>query len=304
MSSSPPPPPREVRVTEYARRVGRRWYVVLAAIVVAVGLVFLHKVSGATNQSTATASVYLGQPLAAGGGSVITQTPQSNAGIAVSFVKSTATIADAARAARLTAARLHGHVSVIASNPSAGGTAGSATKTTGGSPTISITVEGPWSRLRVEAAAESLAKSLIAFENRYSDIKRRQLKARITAEQTEAARLRGMIDRANAALQQIASSGLSSVEKASASASWGEILSTSTQQYGDVSAQLPTDQIALAAVDSIESAQMITDARGRQVSAVRRRSSFVVAAFIGLIVGVGLALAWDEVRTRRSGTRA
>jgi hypothetical protein len=304
MSSSPPPPPREVRVTEYARRVVRRWYVVLAAIVVAVGLVFLHKVSGATNQSTATASVYLGQPLASGGGSVITQTPQSNAGIAVSFVKSTATIADAARAARLTAAGLHGHVSVIASNPSAGGTAGSATKTTGGSPTISITVEGPWSRLRVQAAAESLAKSLITFENRYSDIKRRQLKARITAEQTEVARLQGMIDRATAALQQIDSSGLSSVDKATASASWGEILATSTQQYGDVSAQLPTDQIALAAVDSIESAQMITDARGRQVSAVRRRSSFVVAAFIGLIVGVGLALAWDEVRTRRSGTRA
>jgi hypothetical protein len=304
MSSSPPPPPREVRVTEYARRVARRWYVVIAAIVIAVGLVFLHKVSGTTNQSTATASIYLGEPLAAGGGGVIANTPQSNSGIAVTFVKSTATLAEAARAAHLTSARLHGHVSVIASNPSAGGTAGSATKTTGGSPTISITVEGPWSRLRVEAAAESLAKSLIAFENRYSDIKRRQLKTRITAEQAEITRLQAMIERANAALRKIDSSSLSSVDKATASASWGAILATSTQQFGDVSAQRPTDQIALAAVDSIESAQMITDARGRQVSAVRRRSSFVVAAFIGLIVGVGLALAWDEVRTRRSGTRA
>ncbi|HEY7259038.1 MAG TPA: hypothetical protein VH459_08205 [Gaiellales bacterium] len=304
MSSSPPPPPREVRVTEYARRVARRWYVVLATMIVAVGLVFLHKVSGATNQSTATASVYLGQPLASGGGSVITQTPQSNAGIAVTFVKSTATLADAARAARLTSAKLHGHVSVIASNPSAGGTAGSAAKTTGGSPTISITVEGPWSRLRSEAAAESLAKSLIGFENRYSDIKRRQLKVRIAAEQAETERLQATIDRANAALQKIDSSSLSPVDKATASASWGEILASSTQRLGDISAQLPTDQIALAAVDSIESAQMISDAKGRQVSAVRRRSSFVVAAFIGFIVGVGLALAWDEVRTRRSGARA
>lgn len=304
MSSSPPPPPREVRVTEYARRVARRWYVVLGAIVIAVGLVFLHKVSGATNQSTATASVYLGQPLAVGGGGVIAQTPQSNAGIAVTFVKSTATLADAARAARLTSARLHGHVSVIASSPSAGGTAGSATKTTGGSPTISITVEGPWSRLRSEAAAESLAKSLIGFENRYSDAKRTQLKARVAAEQAEAVRLQAMIDRANAALQRIDSSSLSPIDKATASASWGEILATSTQQFGDVSAQLPTDQIALAAVDSIESAQMITDAQGRQVSAVRRRSSFVVAAFIGLIVGVGLALAWDEIRSRRSRAQA
>jgi hypothetical protein len=304
MSSSPPPPPREVRVTDYARRVVRRWYIVVACVVIAVGLVFLNKVTGSTNQSTATASIYLGQPLASGGGSVITQTPQSNSGIAVTFVKSTATLAEAARAAHLTAAKLHGHVSVIASNPSAGGTAGSASKTTGGSPTISITVEGPWSRQKSQAAAQSLATSLIRFENRYSGIKRKQLTARIATEQAELTKLQGMIDRANAALQKIDSSSLSSLDKATASASWGEILATSTQQYGDVSAQLPADQIALAAVDSIESAQMITNAQGRQVSAVRRRSSLVVAAFIGFIVGVGLALAWDELRTRRSGARA
>jgi hypothetical protein len=304
MSSSRPTPPREVRVTDYARRVARRWYIVVGAVVIAVGLVFLHAVSGSTNQATATASIYLGQPLASGGGSVITQTPQSNGGIAVTFVKSTATLADAARAAHLTAAKLHGHVSVVATNQSAGGTAGSASKTTSGAPTIQITVEGPWSRQRVEAAAESLAKSLIGFENRYADIKRKQLNTRIAAERAEIARLQASIDRATAALQTIDGSNLSPIDKATASASWGEILATSTQQLGDVSTQLPTDQIALAAVDSIESAQMISDAQGRQVTAIKRRSSLVVAAFIGLIVGVGLALVWEEVRARRGGTPA
>jgi hypothetical protein len=299
MSSSPPTPPREVRVTDYARRVVRRWYIVAASVVIAVGLVFLHKVSGSTNQATATASVYLGQPLAPGGGGVIAQTPQSNSGIAVTFVKSTPTLANAAKASGLTAKRLHGHVSVLVSSASAGGTAGSASKATGGSPTISITVEGPWSRQRVQAAAESLANSLIGFENRYADIKRRQLKARITAEQAEVKQLQATVDRANAALQEVDRSSLSSTEKVAASASWGQILATSTQQLGDVSTQLPNDQIALAGVDAIESAQMISEAQGRQVSAVRRRSSFVVAAFIGFIVGVGLALLWDELRARR-----
>jgi hypothetical protein len=304
MSSSPPTPPREVRVTDYARRVARRWYIVVGAVVIAVGLVFLHAVSGSSNQATATASVYLGQPLATGGGSVITQTPQSNSGIAVTFVKSTATLAEAARAAHLTASKLHGHVSVLATSPSAGGTAGSASKTTGGSPTISITVEGPWSRQRVQAAAESLAKSLIGFENRYSDIKRKQLNIRIAAEQAEMGQLQASVDRANAAIQAINSSTMSPADKAAASASWGTVLATSTQELGDVSTQLPSDQIALAAVDSIESAQMISDAKGRQVSAVKRRSSLVVAAVIGFIVGVGLALAWDGVRTRRGRAAA
>ena len=305
MSSTPPTPPREVRVTDYARRVVRRWYIVVACVVIAVALVFLHKVSGSTNQATATASVYLGQPLSAGGGP-IPQTPQSNSGIAVTFVKSTPTLADAAKASGLTAKRLHGHVSVLVSSASAGGTAGSASKATGGSPTISITVEGPWSRQRVQAAAESLANSLIGFENRYTDIKRRQLKARITAEQAEVKQLQAAVDRANAALQEVDRSSLSSTEKVAASASWGQILATSTQQLGDVSTQLPNDQIALAGVDAIESAQMISDAQGRQVSAVRRRSSFVVAAFIGFIVGVGLALLWDGLRARRGtgGTAA
>ena len=298
MSSTPPTPPREVRVTDYARRVVRRWYIVVACVVIAVALVFLHKVSGSTNQATATASVYLGQPLSAGGGP-IPQTPQSNSGIAVTFVKSTPTLADAAKASGLTAKRLHGHVSVLVSSASAGGTAGSASKATGGSPTISITVEGPWSRQRVQAATESLANSLIGFENRYTDIKRRQLKARIAAEQAEVKQLQAAVDRANAALQEVDRSSLSSTEKVAASASWGQILATSTQQLGDVSTQLPNDQIALAGVDAIESAQMISDAQGRQVSAVRRRSTFVVAAFIGFIVGVGLALLWDELRARR-----
>jgi hypothetical protein len=303
MSSSPPPPPREVRVTDYARRVARRWYVVVATIVIAVGLVLLHAVSGSSNQATATASVYLGQPLAAGGGGVITQTPQSNPGIAVTFVKSTPTLAQAARASGLTVSKLRPHVSVISTTPSAGGTAGSATRTAG-APTISITVEGPWSRQRVQAAAQSLAESLMNFENRYAGTKRKQLKARIAAEQTELTGLRASVDRANAALQAIAGSNLSSVEKATSSASWGEILATSTQQLGNVTTQLSDDQIALAAVDAIEAAQIISNAQGRQVTAVKRRSSLIVAAFIGLIVGVGLALAWDEVRTRRSGTGA
>src|SRR6476619_8202030 len=213
MSASPPSAPREVRVTEYARRVARRWYVVVASVVIAVGLVFLHAVSGSKNTSTATASIYLGQPLASGGGSVITQTPQSNSGIAVTFVKSTGTLADAARAAHLTPAKLRGHVSVLATSPSAGGTAGSASKTTGGSPTISITVEGPWSRQRVQAAAQSLATSLIGFENRYTDIKRRQLKARIAAEQAEVKQLQAAVDRANAALQDFFFNDTATTEK-------------------------------------------------------------------------------------------
>ena len=97
--SSPVPPAGEVRVSDYFRRAVRRWYVILLAVVVAVLLVFLHGVSGAKNQSTATASVYLGQPISPGGSSVLTQTPLSNPTVSINFVTSPQQIAAAARAA-------------------------------------------------------------------------------------------------------------------------------------------------------------------------------------------------------------
>lgn len=305
MSSSPPPSPaREVRVTDYARRAARRWYVIVVAVVVAVGLVFLHAVSGSRNQSTATASVYLGQPLGPGGSSVITNTPLTNPQIAVTYVKSTSTLAQAAKAAQLTASKLKSHVSVLATNPSTGGTAGSQNKSSSGAATISITVEGPWSRQRVQAAAERLATLLITYENRYTKIKKSQLGDRIAAEKTEISGLQATVDRATNALKAIDSSGLSAVDKATTSAAWGQVLGTATQQLGDVSTQLSDDQIEIAAVDSIESSQFISHATGRQVSAIKRRSSIIVAAFIGLVVGVALALLWDAARARRATAAA
>ena len=304
MSSSPPPSTREVRVTDYARRAARRWYVIVVAILVAVGLVFLHAVSGSRNQSTATASVYLGQPLGLGGSGVITQTPQANPQIAVTYVKSTSTLAEAAKAAQLTASKLRSHVSVLAANPATGGTAGSQSKASSGAPTISITVEGPWSRERVQAATEKLAELLIAYENRYTKIKKQQLQNRIAAEKSEVAGLQATIDRATKALQTIEFSSLSAVDKATTSAAWGQVLGTATQQLGDVSAQVSDDQIASAAVTSIESSQFISHATGRQVSAIKRRSSLIVAAFIGLVVGVGLALLLDAARARRTTAAA
>ena len=123
-------------------------------------------------QSTATASVYLGQPLAAGGGGVDPPDSAVERGIAVTFVKSTATLADAARAAHLTASEAARARQRAGLQPVGRRHRRQRVQDAHRSPTISITVEGPWSRQRVQAAAESLANSLIGFENRYPDVKR------------------------------------------------------------------------------------------------------------------------------------
>jgi hypothetical protein len=297
MSAGQPPPAREVRVSEYARRVVRRWYVVVAAVIIAVGLVFLRAVSGNTNQATATAAVYLGQPIGPSGGGIITQTPQANPQIAVSFVRSAPALATAAKAAGIHKS-LGSYVSVLATNPSVGGTAGANTKGSSGAPTIAITVEGPWSRVAVQRATESLANQLLTFENRYPSAKQKLLTGRIGAEQKEVTSLQTQATKAQTEIAAIDGSSLSPEQKAATAGPWGQVLASLTTQLGDTSNQLANDQIALQSIASIESAQFISHAAGHSVGAVKRRSSLVVAAFIGLIVGIGLALLWDVVRSR------
>ena len=79
-------------------------------------------------------------------------------------------------------------------------------------------------------------------------------------------------------------------------------LSTAADQIGTLTENLTNDQVALAATKDIESAQFISRAVGRRVSATTRRNSLVIAAMVGLIVGTGLALAWEALaaRPRRS----
>jgi uncharacterized protein involved in exopolysaccharide biosynthesis len=75
-------------------------------------------------------------------------------------------------------------------------------------------------------------------------------------------------------------------------------LSASATQIGTLTLNLTNDQVTLVAARDIESAQFISRATGRKVSAATRHSSLIIAAMVGLIIGVGLALAWEALSTR------
>jgi hypothetical protein len=292
----PPQPAGEVRVTEYFRRAVRRWYVVVLAVVAAVAIVFLHGVSGSTKQSSAMASVYLGQPFTPGGASVLTSTPLSNANISIQYVTAPQQISKAADAAGIDNRSLRKHVSVLSATPS--GTGGAKASTGGGPPTITITVEGPWTRAKVQTAANSLAESLIAYANRYTDLKARLIAERVKHEKAELATLVEVQKRAHANLAAIDASSAAPLDKVAASSPLVSNLTTAATQIGTLTLNLTNDEVTLGATRDIESAQFISRATGRKVSAATRRSSLVIAAMVGLIVGVGLALAWEALSAR------
>ena len=297
MSVTPPVlPAGEVRVTEYLRRAARRWYVIVLAVVAAVLLVLLHGVSGARKQATATASVYLGLPFGPAGSSLLTTTPLSNPTISIDFVTSPRQIAAAAKAAGINHGNLRSHVSVLSS----GGTGTGAAKTgaAGGSPTITIAVEGPWNRLQVQTAANTLAESLINFANRYTNRKASLITQRITQEKKQLAAFAIVEKHAEKNLQVIDASSASPLNKVAAESPFVSTLSSAADQIGTLTTNLTNDEVTLAAASDIESAQFINRASGRSVSATTRRSSLIIAAIVGLIIGVALALAWESLRMR------
>jgi hypothetical protein len=297
VSVTPPVQPAgEVRVTEYFRRAMRRWYVIVFSVVAAVLLVFLHGVSGATKQSAASASVYLGQPFTPGGASVISQTPLSNPSISIQYVTAPRQIAAAAKAAGIDHRSLRSHVSVLAS----GGAASAAGKaaTGGGPPTISIAVEGPWTRAKAQTAANTLAQSLLNFANRYTSLKTKLIASRVKLEKSQLATQLQVQKQARRNMAIIAASNTDPLSKVAAESPFVTDLSTAADQIGTLTVNLTNDQVALVATKDIESAQFISQASGHQVSAATRRNSLVIAAMVGLIIGVGLALAWEALSSR------
>jgi hypothetical protein len=290
-----------VRVTEYFRRAARRWYVVVLAVVAAVALVFLHGVSGATKQSAATASVYLGQPFTPGGASVLTSTPLSNPAISIQYVTAPQQIATAAKAAGIDHRSLRKHVSVLSSTPAGAGGTGKAS-TGGGPPTITINVEGPWAPAKVQTATNSMAQSLITYANRYTTLKTSLIARRVATEKATMKTLQEVQMRAHENLNAIDASSAAPLDKVAASSPFVSDLSSAADQIGTLTLNLTNDQVALVATRDIESSQYISRAVGHKVSAATRRSSLIIAAMVGLIVGVGLALAWEalSVRPRRA----
>ena len=279
--------PGEISVEMYARRVYRRWYVVVLAIVAAVGLVLLRGL-GEGSQSQATATVYLGQPLV--NTTPLTNTPGANTSAAVAYLNSPKALHDAARAAGLQPDALEGHVSA---QP-----VGAATPRNPAGPYVDITVVGPWSRSEGLRAVDSLGRGLMERAGTFQSGKEQVLDRRIRTQRSQLAQLQATVTRAQRELQDIGDSDISAVDKSALSAPWVNLLASTTTQISNVSLQLSDDLLEREAAESIEAPSYLASPDASRMDAATRRGALVVAAAIGAIVGIALALAWDAVRTR------
>jgi hypothetical protein len=254
-------------------------------------LVVLHTV-GTGKQSQAQATVFLGTPLTPTGGSAQLNSVVANPTSAQAYLH-TGSVLDAAasKAGIKSGAALRSHLSVTALQSTT-------TKSTGATPNMQITVQGPYDRTSAQAAVQSLGDSLIAWANKYQTAKIDALTAQIATDKATIATLQQTLTAAQNQLKALGGSGMSSTDKATVSAALLSTISDTGSRIDEISLQLTQNQLFQASAKDVEAAGYVQTPSGGRVTASNRKSRLIVAIFVGLVVGVILALLWDSVRRR------
>jgi hypothetical protein len=261
---------QEVDLGKWWGAIVARWWLPLAGLVVGAFIGYLISLGG-KEVWKASANVYLGASYSPVGG-VFLQGPQANPSTAGTIARAESSIETAAARAGMRASDLRGHVSTQAFSTGAGS---SLVRTTG-NPLVKITVQAS-TRRRAAAAANALAGVVVDRLAPYADGKIHTLEQRIAADQAQ-------ID----AVRRASSSG-DAVAKAVLAVQVGDVLDD----------QLQAKQLLIQA-QQIERPKVLTRAASVKTTARSKRNSVVVAAFLGFVIGLIVALLWEPLlRARR-----
>jgi hypothetical protein len=261
---------QEVDLGRYWSAIVAHWWLPLAGLLVGALIGYLVSIGG-SQVWKASSTVFIGAPYSVVGG-VLLQGLQANPSTVNTIVRSEDAIQRAATQAGMRAGDLRGHVSTKTISP------GTGTVRTTANPLVQITVQAP-TRRKAQVAANALALLVVQRLAPYTDRKIETLKERVAADQQEVA----VIER------QARSSG-----DATAKAVFGVHLADVLDD------ELQAKQLLIQA-EEVERPKVLTRAAAVKTTARSRRNSVVVAAFLGLLVGLFAALVWEPLMRRRSG---
>ncbi|HET7760542.1 MAG TPA: hypothetical protein VFK62_11510 [Gaiellaceae bacterium] len=256
------------------------WWLPVIGLVAGVIVGYLISLGGAQVYK-AKSVVYLGQPLSQGG--VQVQSQATNPSTVRQIVTAESTIERVARDAGMRAAQLRGHVSTQA-------VTGNISRL-GQNPLVSISVTGH-ARRPVQRAANDLARTVVFSDalGGYANTKIRNLQLQVDQEQAAISLLNRNLKAQQQALGN--GSGLSTTERLIA---LGQINGLQ-QELVTTTGLLTTNQQQLALAKNVEAPQITTLATATRTTARSRRNTVIVAALIGLLLGIVAAVLWEPSR--------
>ncbi len=267
---------RDVDLRRHWDTITTHWWLPVAGLVAGIIVGYLISLGGAQVYK-AKATVYLGQPLSQGG--LQLQSRSTNPSTVRTLATSEDAIQSVARQVGLRPGQLRGHISTQA-------VSGAITRL-GQNPNVAITVTGRF-RGKVGAAANRLANFVVSTLGAdYARPKIRSLELLVSTETDALAQLDKQIKAQQAALAGTA--GLSGTERLIASSTLNGLV----QQRLITVDQLTTNQQQLLLARSIEAPQILTRAVATKTTARSRRNAVLVAALIGLLLGIVAALVYE-----------
>jgi capsular polysaccharide biosynthesis protein len=274
VSSSTPPSrgfdpeaEQEVDFAKYVRLLAFRWWLLAAGLV--IGAVIGYAVSlGGTQVYSATATIYLGQPLTPGGNGSV-QTLATNPSAVGQIIHSL--LVD-----NLVARKCKAKASLFRKGISSSAVSGSGNSKTNTNPLVTISVQTKKKKLAA-CAATGLANQAVSRLGPYPKAKIANLDAEIAADR-----------KAIAAIQQATSDpSVSSTDKL--------VVGLTLRNY---QVDENTALQLLTTAKNVESPSLVTGAAAQKVTARSRRNTVLIAALIGLVLGAVVALLWDRVAAR------
>lgn len=262
---------QEVDLGRWWSALVARWWLPVLGLIVGAFIGYVISLGGKEVWKAST-NIYLGASYSPVGG-VLLQGPQANPSTVGTIARAESTIQAAAAQAGMPASALRGN---IATQSISSGAGSSLVRTTG-NPLVKITVQAS-TRRRAAAAANALGAVVVQRLAGFADGKIALLKTRIAGDQKELdTLLRG------------ASAGDSATRAVLA------------VQAGALRDDVLQAKQLLIQAQQIERPQVLTRAAAVSTTARSRRNSVVVAAFLGLVLGVIAALVWEPLvrRARR-----
>jgi len=256
------------------------WWLPVIGVVAGVIVGYLISLGGAQVYK-AKATVYLGQPLSQGG--VQVQSQATNPSTVRQIVTAESTIERVARDSGMRANQLRGRVSTQA-------VTGNISRL-GQNPLVAITVTGH-ARRPVARAANDLARAVVFSDALagYSKTKISNLQQQVNQEKAALASLGKNLAAQQRALSN--GSGLSTAEQLIALGQLNGLL----QQQSTITGLLTTNQQQLALAKDVEAPQISTLAAATKTTARSRRNTVIVAALIGLLLGLVAAVLYEPAR--------
>ena len=268
---------RDVDLHRHWDSITTRWWLPVGGLVAGIIVGYLISLGGAQVYK-AKATVYLGQPLSQGG--VQVQSQATNPSTVRQIATAESTIQAVAAKVGLRPGQLRGHISTQA-------VTGNISRL-GQNPLVAINVTGH-ERRKVARAANNLATTVVNSQalGGYAKTKIQNLQLLVNQEKAALAALSRNLKAQQAA--QGNASGLSTAEQLIALGQLNGLL----QQQLTTTDQLTTNQQQLALARDVEAPQITTFAAATKTTARSRRNTVIVAALIGLLLGIVAALVYE-----------